>query len=324
MGLMRNAAAAPLAKVLSALGLAHIRKSELRRLQAANEALEAIVNSRPYREELAETRCEGIVFSKDRPIQLHALLSSYYTLVSNPAPLHILYRASEQRYLAAYRELAAMFSGRTVMFHEETSFRDDARRLLASVTAPKVFFLVDDIVFIAPVDMRDFASYDPWFFVPSLRMGKQLTFCYAFQQQQPLPGFEAVSGSQDKLAWRWTNGQFDWSYPLSVDGHLFSTREMRAVVDAIEFQGPNSLESEMQAFNGIFKNRLGLCYTTSRIMNVPLNKVQTEYNNRSGDVSADYLLEQWNKGMQIDHRALAGWTNASVHEVVAIHFIPRQ
>ncbi len=41
---------------------------------------------------------EGIVFSKDRPMQLHALLGSYHELALKPCRLKVLYNSSAQAY----------------------------------------------------------------------------------------------------------------------------------------------------------------------------------------------------------------------------------
>ena len=48
---------------------------------------------------------EGIVFSKDRPLQLHALLCSYSEKVVSPVPLHILYHTSTSAHQESTFEL---------------------------------------------------------------------------------------------------------------------------------------------------------------------------------------------------------------------------
>src|SRR5664279_3868832 len=44
----------------------------------------------------------GLAFSKDRPLQLHALLSSYFKLVANAAPVDIIYKASSKKIESYY------------------------------------------------------------------------------------------------------------------------------------------------------------------------------------------------------------------------------
>ena len=54
---------------------------------------------------------EGIVFSKDRALQLHALLCSYSEKVATPVPLRILYCVSTPEHQKAYDEIMEIFSG---------------------------------------------------------------------------------------------------------------------------------------------------------------------------------------------------------------------
>ncbi len=51
----------------------------------------------------------GIVFSKDRPIQLHALLESYTHYTANPAQLVVLYNVSDNNYEKGYEELQKLW-----------------------------------------------------------------------------------------------------------------------------------------------------------------------------------------------------------------------
>jgi hypothetical protein len=58
--------------------------------------------------------CAGIVFSKDRAMQLHALLSSDFSYVKNPLPLYILYTFSNERHARSYEELKSIFGSKEV------------------------------------------------------------------------------------------------------------------------------------------------------------------------------------------------------------------
>jgi hypothetical protein len=71
----------------------------------------------------------GIVFSKDRPMQLAALLESHAALVSRPCPLTVLFQASTDEFAAAYRELRGAWGGRGVAFTAQEDFRADLIRM---------------------------------------------------------------------------------------------------------------------------------------------------------------------------------------------------
>lgn len=139
---------------------------------------------------------EGIVFSKDRALQLHALLCSYSEKVVSPVPLHILYHTSTPSHQRAYAEVIKIFSDKFSFIKQSShnSFRDNLITLLDSVLAENVFFLVDDVLFIDDFDVRDFARFDTDKIVPSLRMGLNLEKCYPVQKEQPLPELISCAG----------------------------------------------------------------------------------------------------------------------------------
>ena len=269
---------------------------------------------------------EGIVFSKDRALQLHALLCSYSEKVVSPVPLHILYHASTPSHQRAYEEVMEIFSDKFsfIKQYSSASFKDNLIILLDSVLAQKVFFLVDDVLFIDDFDVRDFAKFDTDKMVPSLRMGLNLEKCYTVQKEQPLPELiSCPSSDKDKIFWKWNQGVYDWSYPLSVDGHFYSTQEIIAMTRLIMFSAPNTYEDQLQKFRRFFLFRMGVGYNKSKIVNIPCNKVQKENRNICGNTHQDFLLEQWMKGYQMDYRSLYGFSNTSAHQEIPFEFIKR-
>jgi hypothetical protein len=265
-----------------------------------------------------------IVFSKDRALQLHALLSTYFDQVKDPAPLHVLDRCSNKRHRKAYNEVFDLFGPRIQSQQHDRSFKRDLLDILETLNSSKVMFLVDDILFTRPIDLHSFARLPSVKFVPSLRLGKQLSYSYWHQKPMPLPLFipELVDG-QDKLCWFWEQGEMEWGFPLSLDGHIFSRQEFMIMIKHFAFSGPNSLEGVLQRFRGIYSKRFGVCPLRSAIVNIPFNRVQCEYNYRHGNVHQDLLLEKWEQGLQMDFRRLYGMNNQSVHEEVPIEYVAR-
>lgn len=270
---------------------------------------------------------ECIVFSKDRALQLHALLSSYHEKVTNPVPVHVLYHTSNTSHQKAYEDVISLFNDQQISFIKQNSkdtFREDLITLLESLQSNKVLFLVDDLIFIEDVDLDNFVKFDPDKFVPSLRLGLNLTHCYTLQKQQSLPDFTPnILEENDKLFWEWNQGEYDWGYPLAVDGHLFSTQEITSITRLISFNAPNTFEDNLQRFYRLFSFRTGVCYHKSKIANIPCNKVQRENENICGNIHQDFLLEQWNKGLQMDYQKLYGFINISVHQELTIELVPR-
>ncbi|WP_114778919.1 hypothetical protein [Botryobacter ruber] len=288
--------------------------------------LEKLVN---YRNAIAQPIEEGttvsiIIFSKDRAIQLHALLSSFFELVTGQATIRVLYTVSDAAHGHAYEQVAALFRNHPVTFEKENSFRKDLLKLLDTINTEKLFFLVDDIVFTEPFDLTEFVKFNPDYFVPTLRLGLNLNFSYTLQQRQPLPSFRThMAAGSEWLMWQWKDGALDWGYPLSVDGHLFRTAEIKIIIQNCQFRAPNSLEEALQDYMPVYAERLGIACKKSLIMNIPCNKVQLENNNIAGNLSSQELLLQWQAGFQLDFRKLRHFKNTSAHQEVELTFIKR-
>jgi len=276
----------------------------------------------------SEYPAECIVFSKDRALQLHALLSSCLVKVVSPVPIYVLYHTSTPAHQKAYDDVRSIFCNNDhisfIQQDSDDSFRSDLIALLQSIHSEKLFFLVDDVVFIEDVDIKDLTQFDTDTFVPTLRMGLNLTRCYTVQQEQPLPEFipDGVK-DKDKVTWQWDQGICDWCYPISLDGHFFSTHEMTTMIQLVDFSAPNTLEDELQKFRRFFLFRTGIAYRKSRIVNIPCNKVQRENKNIHGTLHQDFLLEQWERGYQMDYGNLYGVTNESAHQEITFTFIKR-
>jgi hypothetical protein len=276
------------------------------------------------KKEYIKNTTTGVIFSKDRPIQLYALLESFIDCVLNYQCIFILYKCSDERYERAYLEIRQRFENSKFIFFCEHHFRSDLVRIIDAIKSERIFFLVDDIIFINKVDFAELNSFDLGCYVPSLRLGMQLTYCYPSQSRQNLPLL--ISSNNEKQfgnIWRWSKGEFDWKYPLSLDGNVFYTRELTIMISQIQFKGPNSLEAKLQLYNPIFIKRWGVCCATSRLINIPSNRVQSEIDNISGDLEAAKLLNKWNEGYKIHTKQLYNINSTSVHQDIEYIYIRR-
>ncbi|RZK12988.1 MAG: hypothetical protein EOO46_01090 [Flavobacterium sp.] len=252
----------------------------------------------------------GLVFSKDRAMQLHALLASYFKNVKNGCGLTILYKASTSRNRKAYEELIVECNEWQVEFLEENAFPQQVKFWLGQQRADRIFFMTDDAVFLDDVDMSDAFLFHPLNEIFSLTKGKDLLYSFTMDAVQELPYFSEAN-IKDKKFYSWVWGQSlkspDWSYPLSVDGCVFLRDEIISILDNIEFNNPNSLEANMQLYKGFFLSRNGVCYEKVKLINVPCNLVQNEIKNRStGFFTAEELLRYWEKGQRINIEKLQG------------------
>ena len=257
-----------------------------------------------------------IIFSKDRPLQLHALLGSMIDCLIGCRNIHILYQSSSKDYNKAYEKLGIEFNYLNLQWYKEDNFRLDLFKILKKIDSKILFFLVDDIIFIEKVNLYDFKNIDIENHIISLRLGRNLSYCYMSDAKQRLPKFLKNSGPSNNkfLFWLWSKGKWDWGYPLSLDGHLFPAYQIKRIINLTEFKSPNSLEGAIQIFSDLFKQRLGVCYEKSRIVNIPNNKVQDENKNRFQGNDHLELLKLWNQGFRINYQHYYGYNNKSTHE----------
>ena len=273
--------------------------------------------------ETCSSACSIIIFSKDRAMQLDALLRSMYHYSLNPPKVFVLYNSSNQLFDSAYQELISAHKHKEAHFIKEVNFNQDLKSLFLKVTTPKVLFLVDDLMFKNQVDFKRFSEVDTKLFVASLRMGNHLRFSYTLQREQKAPMFENNSEFQEMINWSYQQGELDWAYPLSVDGHLFDTQEMKVLVEELNYKAPNSFEEALQIMTPLFKKRTGVCFKESIIVNNPCNKVQVENNNIAGHISIEELNEKWLEGFRINFEEHKGLLNESAHQELGISFLKR-
>jgi len=256
-------------------------------------------------------RIDGMVFSKDRAMQLHALLSTYIKNVNNRCPLVILYKASNYKSKSAYESLKIEFVNESFTFLEENGFYNQVKNWLNDSRADRIFFMTDDAIFLDSFDLRTALFFNPLDTIFSLTKGYDLTFCFTHNIDQEIPVFT----KQDQLDnnnfnyWVWNSkpGSPDWSYPLSVDGNFFLKEEMIQIIKHIPFSNPNTLESSMQVFLSLFKGRQGVCFDKVKLINIPCNLVQNDFKNRStGHFTADELQTLWDDGKRIDFNLFKG------------------
>jgi len=262
----------------------------------------------------------AIIFSKDRPLQLHALLSSFCFHVRGISDLYILYHCSTEEYGDAYKKLVSQFSEFT--FVRESSFHNDTLGLLNRIRGRKLFFLVDDIIFIDEFNVAAIQNIDLRSYVVSLRLHPKVTYSYMLKRSEKPPHFSQKYDSL--LEFDWSLGEVDWAYPLSVDGHIFEALEIRRLIKRSRFYAPNSLEASLQRFTKkIAIRKKGLCFTTPKIINFPINRVQTEYNNAAGNTDPREFLRLFNEGFRVDFLRYQGQIFNAVHVETDLPLVKR-
>lgn len=267
-----------------------------------------------------------VVFSYDRPLQLYAFLESIEKHVQGVGAATVIYRASDNGYRGSYDGVAQQFPWAKFVAQGARP-REDFKPLTLQATfeSPSryVIFGVDDIVVKDDVDLAECIELlertQAYGFY--LRCGDHLNYCYTMNQAQRVPDLAKVQ--QDVFSWVFAQGECDWGYPNTVDMTLFRKKDIEEAFRSLEYFAPNTLEGRWASLAGPIMYKKGLCFKSSKIVNLPLNRVQNEWNNRSMEISAASLQELFLQGYKLDIAPLLHIKNPSAHMEYEPTFIVR-
>ena len=256
------------------------------------------------------------ILSKDSPLQLDALLRSMHAMTGAMAHCVVLHKTSSDRYQRAYTEVFERHKHLDLDPVLEQDFQADVFRLIRAKNFERVAFLVDDPVFIAPVNLRQILTLDLNFATYSLRLGKRVTRCQSLGSESGNPPFLQLDGLPDDwLAWRWETGTGDWLGANSVHGNVLSRANVVAAFEhpiASKISGPQTLETSLHA-SGI-GTKIGICSVEPQVVNLAANRVSGEtYLYPRGTTPADTLLDRWESGYQLNLSVVATSEADSCH-----------
>ena len=244
-----------------------------------------------------------VVFSRDRACQLDACLRSLSTYAPD-VTVSVVLRATSEPFRLGYARCATDHPA--VTFVPETDFGRQVVELLERQHAPLACFLTDDDLVTQPVrmDVIESALRDAHVLAFSLRLGRNTTYCYSMARPQAPPAFQPCDHGH--LTWSWPGAEGDFGYPMSVDGQIFRASELREILRGLRFASPNSLEGTMADMAGQFTESKPMlaCFSSSALVGVPLNRVQNECQNRSGQdpqMTAEALNRAYLSGARLQY-----------------------
>jgi hypothetical protein len=275
----------------------------------------------------------AIIFSKDRAQQLRLLLESMwfnaYRLFDD---VHIIWKATSVDFNKGY----AILKEETILpigtnwISESNLYNDTLKAINGS---PKGFttFFTDDSIFYRNVQSEKFtiesclhSGSEIGCF--SLRMGVNTTEqCY----WQPGNCIRLNYSQVGKLI-KWRHGDYPithgYGYPLSLDGHVFRSIQMKNFVTQLRsINGVNSLEGSL----GRYRNEIGpymASFEQSALVTVPINRVQNECDNVSGlyhGITAKQLNDKYLDGYVVDYDSIDFSSINGTHQELAYKFRKR-
>ena len=222
-----------------------------------------------------------IIFSKNRALQLDTLLRSMDEHTDGLFRKIVIYKATTEKYHDGYNYIQMLHPN--VTFVLESNLKEDVLRYMKTFY---VMFLVDDQI-----------MYKVCPLVPEL---------------EPMEVFSLRLG--DNVGEPHTN------YPLSVDGHVFRTEDIKPFVERINFINPNKLESKLQKY----KDKFSLKWEYQAMISIPHNKVSdTSRCHASGLYTEEILNQYLLDGFIIDYDKMDFSGIKNVHHEVDFKFKTR-
>jgi hypothetical protein len=269
-----------------------------------------------------------IIFSYDRPLQLYALLESLELYATDINSTTIIYRTSNKRYETAFNQVALQFPN-VQFLHQKTidDFKILTVQAIEESASDYVIFAVDDNIVKDTFSLSECISWlektNAYGFY--LKLGTHLDYCYTENSPQTLPPLMHIH--DNIFAWEFELGEKDWHYPNTVDMTIYRKKDLISLFKSLEYTNPNLLEGKWAAWWVQHKapSHIGLFYDISKILNIPLNKVQTiNILNRDMNLyTPEELLEKFETGYKIDITPLYQMQNKAVHTEYEPTFIPR-
>lgn len=271
-----------------------------------------------------QSNIRGLVFSKDRAMQLQAVLDSLRLHLRDPQAMRlaVLFRASSPRVGDQYRRLRTRYPD--VAFVEETDFRSQVLSLIRP--SEMVLFAVDDNLFVRDFSIGDICAAlaaHPDAIGFSLRLGRNIHRCYMRDVPPAQPAF--IPAAPEIVKFSWPGAPHDFGYPLEVSSSLYRTAELLALLEQLPFTNPNTLEGLMAANAQLYAAaRPGLlCFEQSVAFCNPVNLVQTVCPNRNGAdpaYSVQRLSDLFDQGHSIDVTLYSGFVPQACHQEAELVF----
>lgn len=280
-----------------------------------------------------------IIFSKDRAIQLDALLRTFIKFVKVDSRVYVIYKSTSSDHELAYAEVFARHKDLDLVIEHESSFDQSIKKVVCHKKHDKLAFLVDDIIFCDFINDSNLPAFDTNKVIFSLRLGSRIHKCLNDEDDRSFQPYLKVLKTDigSYLIWRWREAQgpawprnvsmwgpplSDWGVPMSLDGNIFNGDLISQLVCDFPISGPQYLENVLNINAPMIP--LGMSFENPRLFNLAINRTSTEpYWQPSGSIDTNYLLEAWLKKKQISLDNLICLKPNSPHFINSVYFEDR-
>lgn len=212
-----------------------------------------------------------IVFSKDRPMQLHGYLESLlWASECREEQIYVLYK---EVLPICYDKVKAYFP--RVHWIAEINFVEQLQEIIANADE-HIMFGCDDVVFVDRFKLEKMESYlqgHNSVFGFSLRLGKNI---------KPMP--KKVSRDGEFCVWKWMDSKGHYGYPWELDCTMYRKEDVIQIIDKtgiLNIKSPNYLEAipEENPMEFVSRENLVSYYDKSKAIVITVNRVQETHQN---------------------------------------------
>lgn len=214
-----------------------------------------------------------------------------YEILENRYPQYLFIKETNGKHRYPCKNYLSFFNLKKIVKYKhcrwpKSNFRELLINIINKTACEQIMFLTDDSLFIRDVeignDIKDWIKQKPEQNSLSLRLGLGIN-----TPQKPLP--KSINGI---ITWKYSDytEYKNWGYPFSVDGHIYSKKLIKPLLDKIIFNNPSTLEAHLYDYS--MKKHLldnGKTYTNTCLLSYPLNMVQTVAGNESLGISTKEL-----------------------------------
>jgi hypothetical protein len=286
---------------------------------------------------------DTLIFSKDRPLKLFALLESQARHVrGGGGAVTIILRATSLAAAVGYRVVEAAFPGvRFVWQTPALSFQRTTEAALRGLQAPYLMPLVDELVWTRPVDLAAVAGAlrrggDVGTF--QLRLGLHLAGIAAARPNIASSSSSSFAAARDTAAatycYEWTGPDMapsTFAHPTVLDAGVYPSARLQREWYSLSYGSPNELEFFWYAHRqGYGPGCVHLFYANASVVNNESGDLVRDTagalgGSSGGDARAVIAANHTAAllaGQRIDVAAFDGLTGPYAHVSVPLRFVP--
>ena len=248
-------------------------------------------------------KVDVLIYSKDRTAQLALLIKSLKKNFINLNHIFVLNDYSNERYAEAFKLILDQ-ENVTFIKQDRDTFADTIRAVVSTnITTEFILPLCDDDFMPRYTDLDDILKCDLED-VCGINLRYHPKMCKNYLTEAYYPPPEFIDWFYP--CWEWNDPRWagtSWSYPYQAGCEVYKTKDFKRMLDNSTFMLPNTMEGAIcsQALTWGKKYLASLWH--QHIINISVNKVQTENGNRGGwsiNYSTHDLNEMYLSGKEID------------------------